>query len=208
MPLFLLPTCEFQITLSIFFLASWTPPILSLLIPSSSFYSFLFILSSWWLPWLHYKVGEKKKIGEIKGIRLRRMWLFPFNRKLLLTLVFSHVLWDGVPIFYILYSFNLRIVFRLQSCWINFTFVDLSNSLNILMSHNLDTLCLTIISSDLKYINIFTWICIIFSFQAKLLLFIHFYFNYLIANSTNFSSFRVLNIHFQSLKQTSSIFYM
>ena len=77
-----------------------------------SFYSFLFILSSWWLPWLHYKVGRKrkKKFGEIKGIRLRKMWLFPFNRKLLLPSVFSQVFWDGVPIFYILHSFKLRIV--------------------------------------------------------------------------------------------------
>ena len=124
------------------------------------------------------------------------MLLFPFNRKLLLTSVFLCALRWGPHFLYIIF-FQLKnsvqtpkLLNKFFLCW-PFKHFAYTN-----VKCNLDTLCLTIISSNLRYINIFTWICITFSFQAKLLLFIHFYFNYLIANSTNFSFFRVLNIHF------------
>ena len=60
---------------------------------------FLFFL--FYLPFDSHSFTIKlvKKIGAMKGISLRRMWLFPFNRKFPLTLIFPHVLWDGVPIF-------------------------------------------------------------------------------------------------------------
>ena len=129
---FLLHSCEFQIIFSIFFDFLNSSHIKSL----NSLPYFLFFL--FYLPFDSHSFIIKlvKKIGAMKGISLRRMWLFPFNRKFPLTLIFPHVLWDGVPIFiYILSSFNLRIVFRLQSSWITSSFVDLLNTLHILMSN-------------------------------------------------------------------------
>ena len=108
------------------------------------------------------------------------------------------MLWDGVPILYV-YIIFFQFKNSIQTPKLLNKFLFFWPSKHVAYTNvkcNLDTFCLTIISSDLRYKNIFTWICIIFSFQPKLLVYIYFYFNHLIVKSTHFSSFRLLNIYF------------
>ena len=80
------------------------------------FVSFLWyilgLLSSKQLPNFHHK------LVDMNGIRLKRMWFSPFNRKLSLAWALQSVFWDGMPIvLYMILSLFLREGFRLPTWW-------------------------------------------------------------------------------------------